>query len=348
MPPRGRGVVPDTGKQASPAALIDIQQAPASILIIKPSSLGDVVHTLPAVAKIRERWPDARLRWLVNPEWAPLLEGNPDLDGVVEFPRRRFRGLRGMMRIGPWAKKLRREESSELILDFQGLLRSGLLARLCRQRDGKVVGLSDAREGAGYFYDVAVPVSADSHAVDRYLTLAHAVVGSAAKEPLKWRLPAGTAPAGGERFDAPFVVLHPFSRGAGKSLTAAQVHEFCAAFAPRRVVIAGRSDTPIGEEPNAINLLNQTDLSSLIYLLRRAAYVVSVDSGPMHIGAALTDRLVSIHTWSDPAKVGPYCQGAWIWKEGALYRMHAQALREPAPDLASVAAFVTRQLAATA
>jgi ADP-heptose:LPS heptosyltransferase len=71
---------------------------PRSILVIKPSSLGDVVHTLPAVACVKRRWPDARLTWLVNPEWAPLLRGNPDIDDILEFPRSQFRGLGGLLR----------------------------------------------------------------------------------------------------------------------------------------------------------------------------------------------------------------------------------------------------------
>src|SRR5687767_6747334 len=100
------------------------QSAPASILVIKPSSLGDVVLTLPAVAQLRHHWPAARLRWLINPEWAPLLDGNSDVDEVVIFPRDQFRGVRGMCRVPAWARQLRDRAASELVLDFQGLLRS--------------------------------------------------------------------------------------------------------------------------------------------------------------------------------------------------------------------------------
>ena len=71
---------------------------PRSILVIKPSSLGDVVHTLPAVACIKKRWPGARVSWLVNPLWAPLLDGNADIDEIVEFPRGEFGGLGGLLR----------------------------------------------------------------------------------------------------------------------------------------------------------------------------------------------------------------------------------------------------------
>ena len=123
-----------------------ILDSPArEILIVKPSSLGDIVHTLPTVAAIKRHWPCAHLRWMVNPEWAPLLEGNPHVDEVVLFPRRDFRGLRGAMRIAPWARALRERVNADLVLDFQGLLRSALISKLCRADGGRIVGLSDAR-----------------------------------------------------------------------------------------------------------------------------------------------------------------------------------------------------------
>jgi ADP-heptose:LPS heptosyltransferase len=300
-------------------------QSPRDIFVLKPSSLGDVVHTLPAVALVKRHWPEARLRWLINPEWATLLEGNPHVDEVVIFPRQELRGLRGLLRIAPWARGLRGRVRADLVLDFQGLLRSALIAKLCRAQGGRIVGLSDAREGARLFYDHAAPVGDIDHAVDRYLGLV-AALGIDIAPPLEWPLPPGSAPAG---FDAaePFVVLHPFSRGAGKSLTPAQVAEFCRALAPRRVVLAGRTEERVASLENATDLLNRTTVSELIWLIRRAAFVVSVDSGPMHIAAALTPRLLSIHTWSDPRKVGPYQPEAWVWKDGSLFQM--KHLTEP-------------------
>ena len=111
-------------------------ESPREILVVKPSSLGDVVHTLPAVAAIKAHWPSAHLRWLVNTEWAPLIEGNRHVDEVVVFPRGNFRGVRGLIRIAPWARALRERINADLVLDFQGLLRSALLSKLCRGKAG--------------------------------------------------------------------------------------------------------------------------------------------------------------------------------------------------------------------
>lgn len=208
-------------------------------------------------------------------------------------------------------------KKADLVLDFQGLLRSALIGRLCR--GGQLAGLSDAREGARFFYDRVADVSTAPHAVDRYLRLV-AEVGAPVSAPLEWPLPAGNPPAD-FALREPFVLLHPFSRGAGKSLTPQQVRDFCTAIAPTRVVLAGRAVERVGPIENVTDLLNGTTLTELIWLIRRAAFVVSVDSGPMHIAAAITPALLSIHTWSDPAKVGPYRPEAWVWKEGHLFQM---------------------------
>jgi ADP-heptose:LPS heptosyltransferase len=255
---------------------------------------------------------------LINTEWLPLLDQNPNVDEAVEFPRRELRGAVGLLRIAPWARSLRERVKPDLILDYQGLLRTALISRLCRRDGARVVGLSDAREGSRLFYDEVVDTSDCAHAVDRYLALTRSAAGAAADTTnVKWDLPEGERP---RDFSAEtFVILHPFSRGAGKSLVPDEVAEFCRALAPRRVVIVGRTSESLPPTTNAVDLLNKTTLLELMWLLRRASFIVSVDSGPMHIAAALTHRLVSIHTWSDPRKVGPYRAEAWIWNGTSLY-----------------------------
>jgi len=332
--------VPARTKESAPLQIPPMAAAdPRDILVIKPSSLGDVVHALPAVALVKKRWPEARLRWLINPEWAPLLEGNPNVHETVLFPRGEFRGLAGMARIPAWAKAMRREQRADLALDFQGLLRSALIARLCCRRE--IVGLSDAREGARFFYHRAADVREIAHAVDRYLALVTSL-GIEVSQPLEWALPPGNPPVGFS-VEAPFILLHPFSRGAGKSLSVADTLDFCRAVAPWPVVLAGRASEAVPRLSHVTDLLNRTTLSELIWLLRRAAFVVSVDSGPMHIAAALTPRLISLHTWSDPGKVGPYRPEAWVWKDGALFQVKDlgnQAARRPAATIAEVGRFL--------
>jgi heptosyltransferase-1 len=287
-----------------------------SILIIKPSSLGDIVHTLPAVALIRDAHPDAIVTWVINPEWAPLLRGNRGVDHVHIFPRGEFRGF------GMPATALRwwwstRKMKPDAALDFQGLLRSALIGRVSRPRE--FFGMSDAREGARWFYNRVAPVERGAHAVERYLALA-ATFGAPIHRPLRFPLPTGDPV---KRFDehVPFVLLHPFARGQRKSLNDLVIDEFCRALAPTRVVVAGQSKRTFSVPENCISMVNQTSLLQLIWLIRAARFTVSVDSGPMHIASAISDRLISIHTWSDPRRVGPYNQEAWVWKNRELCRV---------------------------
>ena len=286
-----------------------------SILIIKPSSLGDIVHTLPAVALVRDAHPHTEITWVINPEFAPLLRGNPDVNHVHLFPRGEFHGLGAPMSLLPWLKKTR-QIRPDLALDFQGLLRSALIAKISGARE--IYGMSDAREGSRFFYNRIAKVNRRGHAVNRYLKLAECA-GATIGELLRWPLPTGD-PLPRINEYPPFILLHPFARGSGKSLSNAVIEEFCRAFLPTRVVIVGQSQHKIEPPENCIELTNQTSLLQLIWLIRAARFVVSVDSGPMHIAAVVANNLLSIHTWTDPRRVGPYNPNAWMWKHGQLFR----------------------------
>jgi ADP-heptose:LPS heptosyltransferase len=287
-----------------------------SILIIKPSSLGDVVHTLPAAALIRDACPESKITWVINPEWAPLLRGNRSIDHVHIFPRAELRGLGFAHNLLPWVLQTARLRP-DVALDFQGLLRSALIGRISRARE--FYGMSDAREGARLFYQKTAPVDRGAHAVERYLKLVE-LFGVPIRRPLRFPLPTGDPVPRFEQ-EEPFILLHPFARGSRKSLSDLVVDNFCRALAPHPVVLVGRTKRALPAPENCLNLLNHTSVLQLIWLIRHARFVISVDSGPMHIAAALSDRLVSIHTWSDPRKVGPYNSLAWVWKNGVLTRV---------------------------
>ncbi|MEA3186419.1 MAG: hypothetical protein QOD99_249 [Chthoniobacter sp.] len=290
-----------------------------SVLVVKPSSLGDVVHTLPAVHALKRARPDLRISWLINSEWAPLLAGNADLDGTLEFPRRDFRGLRGWLRVPAWLRTISSSKPG-LALDFQGLTRSALLARAAGAQ--RVHCLGDAELIPRLLADRVVPADRISgHAIERYLRLV-ADLGVAIEEPLQFPLPPGTKPDGFD-LNEPFLLVHPFSRGADKSLAEADVQQLCELLQPVPIVLAGRTAVQFEAPKNCVNLLNRTSLEELIWLIRRAHFTLSVDSGPMHIAAALTARLLSIHTWTDPRIVGPYQPEAWVWKNEEIKQVRA-------------------------
>ena len=322
-----------------------------SVVIVKPSSLGDIVHTLPLLALLRRNLhPETKIEWVVNDVWAPLLRGHPLLDGLIEFPRQKFRGVGGMARMWRWLGT-QRERRPDLALDIQGLLRSGLIAR--SMKAGRVFGYDDSREGARWLHSDLVEVAQkrSPHAVERYLTFfTHLGIELPSPAELEFPLPNGDEPSRASELPESFVIVHPFSRGDGKSLTIEQTRRLSQEL-DGSVVVVGRVEEDPGDlGANTINLLNKTSLAELIWLLRRAKFVVSVDSGPMHLAAAATPNVLSIHTWSDPRKVGPYRAGAHVWKDGKItsvndYSPDEQSGSTSFPDSAvsEVAEFVNQQ-----
>ncbi len=316
------------------------------ILIIKPSSLGDVLHTLPAVAALKQTFPQALIRWIINTEWQVLLDGNPHVDQVIPFPRRQFRGIRAFLRYLSWCRSLAGLRPG-LVLDFQGLLRSAWMARSSGAQ--RIYGLADAREGARIFYDGVAPVRRDQHAVERYLSLAQ-LAGAETERPLDFQLPAGK-PFTAVPLPNPLVVLHPFARGKGKSLSLQEVTQLRKALLPLQTVVIGRGAPTPGAPADSLWLVDQTDIAQLIWLLRKADFVISVDSGPMHLAAALSHKLLAIHFWSNPAQVGPYRKDAFIWYNNQIISfaqvsgVASSPYNRQRPSPLKIADFVRAQLA---
>ena len=317
-----------------------------SALIVKPSSLGDIVHTMPAVHAVHQAYPNLQLRWVANTEWTPLLQGAPWLDEIIPFPRQTFRGPIAIFKASSWAKAtLPAKHKPEIVFDFQGLFRSALLARA--SGSSPIVGLSDSREGARYLHDCIIPVDATAHAVDRYLALPRAFGIDVAPDTLSFPLASGQAPKDWPLIDE-FIVIHPWSRGVGKSLSHDTLQALCDALSPHPVALVGMSeDKKRPEGTHIIDFSHRTTLAELIWVLRQARWVISVDSGPMHIAAAVNDHTLGIHTWSDPRKVGPYNPRSWVWKAGRIARRQdfnpAECLKESevkAEDAGQIAAFI--------
>jgi heptosyltransferase I len=265
---------------------------------------------------IRQAHPHAEITWVINPELAPLLRGNADINHVHFFPRGELRGLGAPKSLLPWLRKAR-QIRPDVALDFQGSLRSAVIAKISGAKE--TYGVRNGLIGASWFYDRMARVNRRSHAVERYLKLAECA-GATVGEWLRCSIPSGDPLP---RFDAypPFVLFHPFALRPDKSLSNTVIQEFCLALAPTRVVVVGHSRLRINTPENCVDLTSQTSLLQLIWLIRVARFIVSANSGPMHIAAAVTANLLSIHTWTDPRRVGPYNPDAWIWKHGQLLRV---------------------------
>jgi heptosyltransferase-1 len=289
-------------------------KTPRRILLVKPSSMGDVLHALPVVSAIHAHWPQTEIRWLVQPVWRSLVEGHPGVAETILFPREKFRGLSGWLLSLGWLRTLR-DWKPDLAIDLQGLLRSALFSRISGA--DQVIGLSDAREGARLLIGKKASVNRNDHAVHRNLAVLD-LLGIQRPNRPEFLLPEGKLPEGFSS-DTPFVVLHPYARGEGKSLTSDHVKAFIRGAAPVRVIVVGRGEPLKNLPANAEDWTNRTDLTGLIAILRAASFIVSTDSGPMHLAAALQPtRTLAIHLWSDPLKVGPCFPESMVWKNGRV------------------------------
>lgn len=270
------------------------------ILLIKPSSLGDVIHAYPAAAALRAMNEVEALDWVINSELAPLIEGSPIVRRALKFPRREPRSL------VDFVSELRSEQY-DLVVDLQGLLRSALIGRLAsRNARAKFAGIGDAREFASLFYQQKVKVI-PGHAIVRYLQVVRAL-GACVDGEWRFPLPPTVLPEGFST-SPEYVVIHPFSRGAGKALGASLVSALVEAVAPRRAVIVGQGEMvlPAGVE----NLTGRTTLPELMGVLQCASGVISSDSGPMHLAVALGRPTVALFgVSSNPELTGPWAENS--------------------------------------
>jgi len=271
------------------------------ILVVRLGAMGDILHTLPAVASLKTGHPGSRLTWVVETRWAPLLEGNPFVDRVVLLRRESTGSLLGSLR------ELRGERY-HFAVDFQGLLKSALCATLARA--DRIFGF-DYRllreRAAGLFYSERA-LSGAAHVVDRNLELA-----AAAGAPTTLRvfpLPPGRSE--GELPAGAFVLASPLAGWRSKQWPAEHYRALGARLRAELGVPLvmnlppGNADwlRQAGMEAEAV--AHVSGLAGLIDATRRAAAVVGVDSGPLHLAAALAKPGAAIFGPTDPERNGPY------------------------------------------
>lgn len=260
-------------------------------LIVKPSSLGDVVHALPTVARIRRQFPDAHIAWLINRNLASLLQRSPVLDELILFDRDqpcRFPALLKQL----CARRF------DVVVDLQGLLRSGLMTWATRAP--RRIGLSDAREGARLFYTEIVPVPR-THAVHRYLKAAERL--GCAGGPVEF--PLGVQPLRREGW----IAIHPFARWPTKEWGDHRFAELIRRLPRERVVLTGTAAERSRVErmaPGCRNEAGNTDLFQLAELYARCAVLITNDSGPMHLAVAVGTPVIALFGPTDSALTGPY------------------------------------------
>ena len=267
------------------------------ILVVRLGAMGDIIHALPAAASLKQSFPAAHLTWAVEPRWAPLLEGNPSIDHLLLVDSRNVAAL--------W-RTLRelRAEPFDLAIDFQGLIKSAVAARIARC--SRIFGFhgSQAREplAAWLYSDTAIAQA--THRVDRNQELATAAGAAACV--YSFPLPPGRVEGS---LPPAFVLASPLSGWRAKQWPLQ--HYAALAKLLRRdtglpLVLNGPASDrgALAGVPDTV--MHCSSITGLIDATRRAAAVIGVDSGPLHIAAALGKPGVAIFGPTDPAINGPY------------------------------------------
>ncbi len=306
------------------------------ILVIKPSSLGDVIHALPFLNAVKESFPESRIDWVISKNLKDIIEDNPLINKLIVFDKdswKRIKNFPSTLSEISSLKKTLNSRHYDMVLDLQGLLRSGLIA-LTTPATTKI-GFADAREGSRFLYDKKVPVNSSLHAVDKCLKIAKAIgsrvnkvkfplyIDKTAKSKIKNLL--------GDINE--YVVIVPSARWITKRWPAEYFSSLIKKIPVSCVITGSKRDKIIAQKivalikkggmkeetessfgkvrrggffNNIIDLCGKTDLKELTALIAGAKAVVSNDSGPMHIAAALDKPVIALFGPTDPAKTGPY------------------------------------------
>lgn len=317
------------------------------IMVVRLGSMGDIIHALPAVASLKHSLPGSHLTWLVEAQWAPLLERNPYVDRIAILERRSP---------GAWMRNWRklRTERFDFAVDFQGLMKSALAASMSRPE--RIFGFhqSQVRERPAALFYSNRTVARATHIVDRNLELAAdaGAISILRTFPLPDGVPEGELP------NTPFVLACPLAGWPAKQWPLA-FYSRLARRLERELELPLVLNGPPGAGefasiPSAIP--HQSSVAGLIYATRRAAAVLGVDSGPLHLAAALGKPGVAIFGPTDPARNGPYGETIEVLRSlGAAtsYKRVATidaSMREIDPDLVfeALKAQLTRRSASCA
>lgn len=310
-----------------------------NILIIKLSSIGDVVHALPFLEAVKKSFPDSKIDWLVEEEASQVIAGHPAINRVIISRRKAWE--KEILNPLNFAKvfsetlgfyKELRMCSYDIVVDLQGLFRSGFLTALSKGK--RKAGMSGGREGASFFLnEPPVPVDYEQHAVDRYLKAAKYL--GCPISGFKGEIPVFAQDKkladeilGSADKNQNVIAVNPMAKWKTKLWAPDKFSELASVLQKEincRVIFTGSSqDRPVidgiikqtGNESGAVNLAGRTSLKELACLYSRCSVLVCTDTGPMHIAAAMGCRVVALFGPTSPLRTGPYGRGHMVLRSG--------------------------------
>jgi lipopolysaccharide heptosyltransferase I len=300
----------------------EYQKIPKKILIVKPSSLGDVVHSLPFLNAIRETFPSSEIHWVIAKGLEDLLTGHPMIDKIWIINKDMWKKLSyirdSVHELRIFMKGIK-EEKYDIVIDLQGLLRSGIIT--LSTGSPLRVGFQEAREGSRFFYTHKIKGGKDVHAVDRYLKIA-AFLGCAIDDicfpmPLSFE----SSVQAGLSLPEDYAVIAPGARWGTKRWPPEKFGRLASLLPLNTVVVGSKGDIDYAKKVldlskgKAVSLAGKTTLKALIEVIKGARFFVSNDSGPMHIAAALGIPVFAIFGPTDPERTGPYGKGHTVIRQ---------------------------------
>ncbi len=282
------------------------------ILIIKPSALGDIVHSLPFLAAVKKQFPAARVDWVVARGLHTFLEGHPLINRLWVIEKDQWKqpgNLRQTVRQILQLKRDLRAAQYDVSIDLSGLLRSGLISWMS-DADMKL-GFKESDEGSPFFYTHKIHGSMQIHAIDRYLEIAR-FMGCQVDEIEYPFAPYDPCPPILDELPGQYVVMSPSAGKPANRWSAEKFGRLASQLPFPAVVIAGKAEVEIADQVvaasngNAISIAGRTGLKDLMAVIENARFFICNDTGPMHIAAALNIPVFAIFGPANPVRTGPY------------------------------------------
>ncbi len=305
-----------------------------NILIVKLSAIGDVIHTLPSLAALRRLYPDANITWVVEEAAADLITHHPYLNSVLVSRRKSWSRdlLRGKFKDSLYGIKnfikCLQQKNYDLVIDFHGLLKSSVIVYLSRGK--RKLGYDSWQELSGLFLNEKIPEDMEKHAVDRYLDFPRYL--GAKIDQVEFTLPSNKKAE--EKVlcllrehnleDKIFIAVNPVAYWETKlwdNEKFAYLADLINNKLSVKVVFTGSEKDSIEKitsimNTEGVNFGGKTTLLDLAYLYKKACMLITTDSGPMHLAAAIGTPVVALFGPTDPVRTGPYGAGHAIVRTG--------------------------------
>jgi heptosyltransferase-1 len=297
-----------------------LRRPPRRIAVIKPSALGDIAHAVPVLTALRELFPASHISWVVNKAYEPLLAGHPHLNATIPFDRGAYKRspLKAITYSLRFADNLRRRRF-DLVIDLQGLLRTGLMTAATGA--AVRVGFANSREGSRHFYThrIKVPDAERVHAVDRYWRVVETLGGGHLTKRFVLPVAANESAAVDAElaaFPRPWLALAPGARWLTKRWPVGAFAEVAnrshSDFGGTVLLVGAADDIALSEDLQSRligpshDYTGKTGIAKMVAVLSRADAMLSNDTGPLHVAAALGVPCVSPYLCTKPALHGPY------------------------------------------